>query len=801
VGPYQVSKTGRSQTMVMRQIGLILLVSSLFITTGAGAEENIYKIMILGNVKVEEGVIRGAIKSREGGPFSSEKVREDLRSIFDLGYFTDVQVDIKSAPQGKEVIFIVVEKPSIKDILIKGNQKVKLDDIKEKMSLKSRTILNLEKVKEDTEQIRKLYFSKGYYGVKVAYQVDYLETNEAVITFTISEGPKGHIQKIIFKGNEHIKTSDLKKVMTTKQRNILSIITKTGTLDEDVLKNDLQLLNAYYMDHGYLEAKISQPKIDLSNPKKIRIEIEIVEGPQYHLGDIDFKGDFLTTKEALFKVLKLKRGAVYSNSAIRRDVNALMEKFANQGYAYVEVNPETSVDNKSHLVNLTFEIDKKKRVSFERIQIVGDTKTRDKVIRRELRVAEGELYNATDLNKSRDRLKRTGYFKEVDFSTSRGSTEEKINLDVKVEEAPTGALSFGIGYSTLEGVVGSVSLSDRNLFGLGYSAMLKVGLGSETNNFRLSFTDPYFLGYPFSAGLDAYHEMVAYYDTYHYKITGGDIRFGKELTDTIRIDTMYKLEKVNIYDVTPDAPAEIQIQKGKSTTSAISFAPSIDTRDDYFNPRRGQRTSFFIQSAGGFLGGDNEFVKIVGQTSWFFPLPLNSTLNLRGQYGIIVPFGGRKWVTYQEFIPPTKPGEVGSFVERTVQVYKVPVYELFYVGGASTVRGFEYGWAGPVNRANDTPLGSTKMWAINIEWIFPLAREIGLRGALFLDIGRGFNKVNGKGSNAYTKDAAFPPRIGLGPGIRWFSPFGPININLGFNPNPQKGEKGMVIDFNAGSTF
>ena len=760
----------------MKQIGFILLISLLFIGTVAGAEENTYKIMILGNVKIEEGVIRGAIKSREGGPFSPEKVREDLRSIFGLGYFTDVQVDIKSTPQGKEVIFIVVEKPSIKDIVIKGHEKVKLDDIKEKMALKTRTILNLEKVKEDSEQIRKLYFSKGYYGVKVTYQVDYLETNEAVITFTISEGPKGHIQKIIFKGNKHLETSDLKKLMATKQRNIFSIITKTGMLDEDILKNDLQLLSAYYMDHGYLEVKISQPKIDLSNPKKIRIEVDIEEGPQYHLGDIDFKGDFLTTKEVLFKALKIKRGDVYSNSAIRRDVNTLTEKFSNQGYAYVEVNPETSVDNKTHLVNLTFEIDKKKRVFFERIQIVGDQKTRDKVIRRELRVVEGELYSATNLNRSRDRLKRTGYFKEVDFSTSRGSTEEKINLDIKVEETPTGSLSFGVGYSTLEGVIGSVTLADRNLFGLGYAASLKVALGTETQNFRLSFTDPYFLGYPFSAGFDVYHEVIAYFDTYSYRITGGDIRFGKELTETIRIDAMYKLENVNIYDVAFDAPVDVIRQRGSTTTSAVSLMPSIDTRDDYFNPRRGNKSTILIQYAGGILGGDNDFVKFVAQTSWYFPLPLKTTLNLRGQVGFITPYGGKSW-------------------------RNLPVYETFYVGGATTVRGFEYGWAGPVNRTTETPLGATKMYVINTELIFPLAREIGLRGAVFFDIGKGFNKWSGKGLIPATKDGAWPPRFGVGPGIRWYSPFGPINIDIGFNLNPKKGEKGNVIDFNAGSTF
>ncbi|PIX24848.1 MAG: outer membrane protein assembly factor BamA [Deltaproteobacteria bacterium CG_4_8_14_3_um_filter_45_9] len=753
---------GRSLNMTMRQIGLVLLVFSLLIGICAGAEENIYKIMILGNVKVEEGVIRGAIKSRDGGPFSVEKVREDLRSIFDLGYFTDVQVDIKPTPQGKEVIFIVVEKPSIKEITIKGNEKVKLDDIKEKMTLKPRSILNLEKVKENVEQIRKLYFSKGYYGIKVETNVDYLETNEAVVAFTISEGPKGHIQKIVFKGNKKIKTSQLKKLMTTKQKNIFSIITKTGTLDEDVLKNDLQLLTAYYFDQGYLEAKISEPNIDLSNPKKIRIKIEIVEGPQYRLGNIDFKGDLLTTKEDLFKVLKIKRNDVYSNTSIRKDVNALTEKFANQGYAYVEINPETSVDNKNLLVHLTFEIEKKKRVSYEKIQVVGNAKTRDKVIRRELQVAEGELYSASDMNKSRDRLKRTGFFKEVELTTSRGSTEEKINLDIKVEEAPTGALSFGIGYSSIESVVGTVSISDRNLFGYGYHGSLKVALGFETQNFRLSFTDPYFLGYPYAAGIDLYHENVEIFDTYSYKIIGGDIRFGKELTDKIRIDAMYKLENINVYNVTDDASIYIKDQEGKKTTSAISLSPSIDTRDDYFNPRRGGKHSLFIQNAGGVLGGDNYFVKVTGETSWFFPTPLSTTVNLRAKAGMISGYGGKK----------------------------VPIYEKFFVGGLQTVRGFEYGMAGPID-INEEPMGGEKMVAFNAELIFPLAREIGLKGAVFWDIGKGFDRLSD----------ITPLKTAVGAGIRWFSPFGPIHIDIGFNLSPKKGEKGHVLDFTAGTVY
>jgi outer membrane protein insertion porin family len=783
--------------MIMRQIGLVLLVFSLLIGICAGAEENIYKIMILGNVKVEEGVIRGAIKSREGGPFSVEKVREDLRSIFDLGSFTDVQVDIKSTSQGKEVIFIVVEKPSIKDIVIKGNNKVKLDDIKEKMTLKTRSILNLEKVKEDSESIRKLYFSKGYYGVKVEYKVDYLETNEAVIMFTISEGPKGRIQKIVFKGNKKIKSSQLKKLMTTKQKNIFSIITKTGVLDEDALKNDIQLLTAYYIDRGYLEAKVSEPKIDLSNPKKIQIEIEITEGPQYHVGDIDFKGDLLTTKEALFKVLKLKRGAIYSNSAIRRDITALTEKFANQGYAYVEINPETSVDNKNLIVHLTFDIEKKKRVSFEKIQVAGNTKTRDKVIRRELQVAEGELYSATNLNKSRDRLKRTGYFKEVDFTTSRGSTEEKINLDIKTEEAPTGAISFGVGYSSIESVVGTASISDKNLFGLGYAGSLRASLGFNTQLFRLSLTDPYFLGYPYAAGIDVYHERVEIFESYSWKITGGDLRFGKELTDTLRMDGMYKLENVDVYNVASDAGIYVSSQKGKNTTSAISIGPSIDTRDDYFNPRRGGRHTISIQNAGGVLGGDSEFVKVNGSTSWFFPMPFNSTLNLRAQAGAILPYGGTTTVTAQRFDTSTSPPTI---VPVTVQKDRLPLYEKFYMGGIQTVRGFDYGMAGPIDKITKEPVGAKYMVVGNIELTFPLAREIGLKGAVFLDIGKAWG-AGAPGVAAREIETNRGIKIGVGPGIRWQSPFGPIHIDLGFNLNPKKGEKGHVLDFAGGTVY
>ena len=748
---------------MLQRTGLVLLILLLVSGVSHGEDEVVSKITILGNVKIEEAAIRGAIKSREEKPFSIDQVREDLRSIFALGFFTDVQVDLKSTPKGKEVIFIVFEKPSIREVVIKGNQKVKIEDIKEKLTLSPRSILNVEKVKEGVEQIRRLYFAKGYYGVKVQDRIDTLETNEVVVTYEITEGPKGRIKKITFKGNKTLKSSDLRKTMQTKEWTLLSILTKGGILDEDIIKNDVQLLTAYYIDNGFLDAKVSDPKIDLRNPKRIRIEIDITEGPRYRLRTVDFKGDILTTREDLFKALRIRRGDFFRNSEVRKDVNILTELFANKGYAYVEINPVPSVDPKTLTVDVTFEIEKKTRVSFEKIQIIGNTKTRDKVVRRELRVSEGELYNATGLNVSRDRLKRTGYFKEVDFASSRGSTEDQVNLDAKVEEAPTGALSFGVGYSSIDKVIGSASISDRNLFGLGYSGSLKFALGALTKNVRLSLTDPYFLGYPYAVGTDIYYETREF-DTYSYKIKGADIRFGKELTQNLRADLTYKLETVKVYNVSEESSTFIlnQFLRGQELTSAMSVTFTRDTRDELFAPNRGSKQTLMIMNAGGIFGGNNDFVKTLLTSSWFFPAPLKTVYNLRGQLGMINSYGGRD----------------------------TPIYEKFFAGGLTTIRGFEYGKAGPIDEVGEA-IGGNYMFIVNNELVFPLSREIGLRGALFVDIGKGADHLR----------ELFPLRISYGVGIRWFSPFGPIHIDIGFNPDPKRGEKNRVIDFTAGAVY
>ncbi len=726
-----------------------------------GEDEKIVKITILGNEKVSEDVIRSNIKSRENEPLSIPQLRKDLKSIYETGFFTDVIIDLRDVEGGKEVVFVVVEKPSIRNVRISGNVTIKTDKIKEEIDITPGTILNIEKLKQTTESIEKLYSSKAYYGAEVDYHIDYLAANQVDVEFIIEEGKKGYIKKIRFHGNEHVWATKLRRSMKTKKKGWFWWLLKTGALDEDLLEADLQNIRAYYYDHGYMQVQIDKPQITIDKDGKwITIDITIHEGEQFKVGEIDFAGDILTTKEDLFKLLSLKKGKVHRSSVTQKDLVKITNYYADQGYAYVEVDPRTSLDPEKRLIHITFNIRKRKKVYVEWINISGNTKTRDKVIRREIKVNEGDLYSSTALKRGRQKLKTTGYFKEVEFTTSRGTSDEKINVDIGVEEAPTGAISFGGGFSTLEGVVGMASVSESNLFGLGYKASLSTKLGGEVQAFKFGFTDPWLMGTPTSAGLNVYYDESAVFDTYSSEVAGADVTFGRYLTDYISASLVTRAERVTIFDVSPLASEDVKKEEGTKDTISVSLALKRDTRDDFFNPTKGSRHSLILEDAGGILGGDNTFYKIIGDTGVYIPLLLNTVLSLRGRAGIAEGYDGKD----------------------------IPIYEKFYIGGINTIRGFEYGEAGPKDKRGEV-IGAEKMVVFNSEFIFPLSRAIGLRGSIFYDGGAGWDKKFDKWNQA------------VGIGIRWFSPMGPIRIYWGYNLDPEPDEKQTVWDFTFGAQF
>ena len=729
----------------------------------SGDHKSIAEVQILGNDKIESSAILSQIETKIGDLLSHPVLRDDIKRIYEMGYFTDVQVDVKETEEGPLVTFVVVEKPSIGQVLISGNKKIETAKIREKIDVSLHSIVKAEKIQEVMENINKLYVSKGYYGAEVTYKIESLERNEVALEIEIDEGKKAWIRKIVFHGNEHIGSGKLKGKLRTKKRGLLSWLTGTGYLDEDVLENDLDILKGFYYDQGFLRVAIDRPNVIVGRKgKAITIDITIDEGPRFETANIDFRGDILTTKEDLFDVIETREGKTYRNTVVQKDLLKLSDLYADQGYANVDVRPVLKLDEERETVDLTFEIKKGEKVYFGRIDVVGNAKTRDKVIRRELRFGEGDLYTASGMKRSQQRLRTTGYFKEVDFALSKGTSDEKCDLEVAVEEAPTGSISLGIGYSTRDQVVLEGAFAQRNLLGLGYRFNVSGQIGGESNEFVIGFTDPWIFGYPLEAGIDLYATEDEYFESYSTKVRGGRLRVGKELTEYLRGRITYTYENVDVFDVEETASRIVKEQEGERDSSILGLTLYMDDRDDYFFPTRGGIYELKLENSGGPLGGDNDFYRVTGDVQYYYPLFWKVVGRGRAALGTISAYSGQD----------------------------VPIWERFYVGGVRTIRGFEYGEAGPEDETGEV-IGAKREAVGSLEILFPLKEEMGVRGVLFFDVGKGFDEF----------DDFFPLRTSAGFGLRWLTPLGPLSMDYGFNLSPQDDEDGSRFHFFIGGRF
>jgi len=797
----------------MKTLGPILLLLMVTSVAPALAQQGAIKeIVVFGNERIDKRIILKEIKSKVGEPFSSEKVREDIKAIYRLGYFRDVQVDVAETKGEIILTFAVIEKPYVANIVISGNSKLKQEEIEGVIEVKRDSVLDMGKVRSSVTEVKKLYTSNRYFGSEVEYRVELEQGNKAVVYFDIVEGVKGYLTKIAFVGNKVFGSRKLRGTMKTKEKGWFWWLSGAGKLEKDVLDLDANRIRSLYLDEGYVTVKVSEPELTLSkNKKSIKITMRIEEGEQYKLGSLDITGDILTTKEELLKGFKSSVNKVYRSSLIQKDLLWLTDQYTDKGYAYADVAPLTMLDQEKKLVNLTFKIDKGIEVFINRIEIEGNTKTRDKVIRRELKIAEGDLYSSTRLRKSRERVMRTQYFKDVEFSPSPTEKKDLIDLDIRVEEQQMGKLAFGAGYSNQHGVIGSVALSHGNLFGRGYKGNIKVELGADVRNFNVTLTDPRFLDTQASVSVTGYSETEQY-DTYAVDLAGAGIIIGKEITENIVASLGYRFERVRVHDVfslpgvpspppyPPNAPPIPPLgyqpgddiydewQRGASTTGKVTFMLTRNTLNDPYFPTKG--SNIWVSGAIAGLGGNNFFYSVNGGASWFHPIVGDLVLNLRATAG-------------------------------TVQAYTstpVPINERFYIGGINTIRGFEYGMAGPVQNklhtwdddsnpitpevpyssASNDPIGALNMVAFNTELLYPLSKALGLRAAVFFDVGKGWGGGDTRFDNSF-----WPLRYAAGAGIRWYSPFGPIRVDWGFNLSPQKGrgEKSNVWDFSMGTLF
>ncbi|MFQ5900560.1 MAG: outer membrane protein assembly factor BamA [Thermodesulfobacteriota bacterium] len=751
------------------QGSLIILFFLLFIQNGLTQEivpNIVEKIIVSGNSRIGTDAILAKIKSKEKQPFSSELVREDIRSIYKMGFFEDVNVDIADTATGKKLTFTVKETPFVKKINITGNKKLEEKTIKEVIKHKTNTFLKKVIVKEDIERIRKLYISKGYYLAVVESSIGEHKTGVA-INFKIEEGKKVKLKKIIFTGNEAFKNKRLKKVIDTKEAGWFSFITGSGVFNEDMFENDINRLLAWYFDHGYIQVEIGRPDIKLSDDKKgLFITVPVKEGEQYKVGQVEFEGDILTAEKDLSDGLKTVQGKVFSRKILGEDISRLTDIYADKGYAFIDIAPLTRLHPDRREVDITFNLKKGNKVFVERIDISGNTKTRDKVIRRELELREGDLFSSTGLRRSRRNLNRLGFFDDIGLSTERGSGSDKIKLNLEVKERSTGNFSAGAGYSSVDNMIANASISENNLFGTGRKLKADVTISGSSKRYELSFTEPWFMDRPISAGFDIFKVKREYSDFTRFS-NGGDIRFGFPVYQDTRLFLTYKLEEVEVTDVADNAAKIItdQEQEGKRLESSLTTVVKRDTRNSLLDPTDGSVVSFSIELAGGPLGGDNNFTKYFLSTGRYFPMPFNTSLLLRGRIGFIDGFGGKK----------------------------VPIYERFFVGGMNTVRGFEARSLGPKDDTTEDVIGGDKELIFNVEYIFPIIAEQRVKGVIFFDAGNAYNTGEGIDLNKL--------RIGAGAGIRWLSPIGPLRLEWGFNLNRKEGEKDGQFEFSIGGSF
>lgn len=722
-------------------------------------------IAIEGNKRIETDAILAVIESQQGAVYDSSLLDKDLRSTYQMGFFDNVQIDVEEGPTGNVVTFKVSEKPSIGKVTFKGNEKIDREDLMEALGIKKYSIFNRNTFKDSLERLRDHYHQEGYYNVEMQGKIEDLPNNEVALIYDIEEGKKVYIRKIRFVGNASFDDDDLKDVMETNEKGFFSFVTDSGQLDRKKLEGDIFKIKSFYHNNGYIKVQVGEPTVSYKKEEGLLITITINEGPQYAIGKVSVEGDLIKDANDLHRELKITQEKVYNREVIRSDVLKLSEIYSDEGYAFVEVSPQIKEDDAAHIVDITYRISKGNKVRFERILITGNDKTRDKVIRRELKVVEGGYFSGKELKRSNQNLHRLGFFEEIKVDTKKGSSDSEMALTVDVKERPTGMFSIGAGYSSVEKVIGMMEIAQNNLFGTGQSLSGRFSVSSLATRYTVSFTEPWLFGKPLSAGIDLYNWEYEW-DEYTKDSYGAKLRFGFPLgLEFTRGLVAYTYDNSDISDVSETASQVIKDVQGKNLTSSITLGVRRDSRDKRFNAKEGSVNSLSVEYAGGFLAGDSYFTKYNARSAWFFPLFWDTSFSVQGKWGYVAERSGGK----------------------------LPVYEKFRLGGMNTVRGFDYGSISPVDPETGDRIGGEKMMVYNVEFRFPLLKEEGLVGVLFFDAG-----------NVFTKDEDYTfsgIRRSAGAGVRWYSPVGPLRLEWGYNLDQREGEAQSNWEFTIGTPF
>ena len=607
---------------LLKFASLILLLASFSLPSlaeEAGDVRRMVSVEVSGNRYVESDAILANVESKAGDAFSKKQISRDVRALFATGYFKDVRVEGFPEAGGLKIVFIVVENPLIASLEILGNDEIPDKDLKPKLGLKPGRVYSAIKLRKDRNTIRKAYLKKGYYQLDVTAKTKVRPDGRIDLTLNVLEGDVTHIKSINFIGNSAFSDAKLQDEIASRESNFGSWFSDRDVFNKERFGGDGQMLQQYYLNHGYLDMKIESAQLSLTPDKEsFYLTFSLYEGPQYTIDQIELQGDMVPSREVLLEAVTLEKEGVYSVTELRNTIQAMEEKVGDEGYAFASVTPLFKRDIEARKVSITFDIEKGQQVYVERIEISGNVKTTDKVVRRELRQYEGERYKASGVKRSKDRMGRTQLFKDIRVSLEKQEELDRVKMNVNVEDDKTGSFKAGLGYSQLEKVFLTLGIEERNFLGKGYVTNVSADLGASTQNFSGKFADPYFLGSDVAASLNLYKTQTKLNDvtSFNQDDINGGINFAIPLTEFISYSIGYQYDRTNITDVAATSSIVVRSQLGRQTTGVVSNAISWDTRNSGFAPTKGHQEIVGVNVAG--LGGDNRFYELYASTtSWF----------------------------------------------------------------------------------------------------------------------------------------------------------------------------------------
>jgi outer membrane protein insertion porin family len=747
-------------------------------------------IKIEGIERIEPETVRSYLLLQKGDPFDPERVDASLKALFATGLFADVKLD----RQGNILVVRVVENPIINRIAFEGNSKLADKDLNGEIQLRPRVVYTRTRVQNDVKRILDLYRRHERFAATVEPKIIQLPENRVDLIFEINEGPSTGVRSINFVGNQEFSDSTLRGVIDTKESRWYRFLTTTDTYDPDRITYDRELLRKYYLSEGYADFRVISAVAELTPDRDgFIVTFTVDEGERYKFGkvDVDIKLKDLP-KDAVMPLLKVQSGDWYNADAVERSISTLVDALGTRGFAFVEVKPQISRNRDDRTVDITFDVQEGPTVYVERIEIVGNVRTLDKVIRREMRLVEGDAFNANKLDRSKERLKNLGFFKKVETNTAQGSAPDKTVVTVEVEEQSTGELSLGLGFSTSDGPLADVTLRERNFLGRGQDMQIGTVVSFRSQQISLSYTEPYFLDSNVAAGFDLFEiktsptasffsGVAPAYQQFSY---GGSLRAGYQLTENLRQTLKYTVRSDDITDVQSDAALFIQLQQGTHLTSSVGQVLLYDRRDSRINPTSGWYASVGNDFAGVGFGVD--YIRNKVTAGYYYPLaPGGWVLSLTGEAGDIFGWGGDP----------------------------VLLQDRFFVGG-DNLRGFQAGGIGPRDTISQDSLGGNKYYAGSLTLGVPLGlpKEIGMTGRIWSDFGSlwGNDQKNAvftpaeiASEGGLTPQIADNPaiRVSAGVGLTWVSPVGPVRIDLGLPVKREPYDKSQFFRVSFGTKF